>query len=129
MNDPIKTTFKYDHTEDKVILNNVQDIQPIIELNKKEQNNDSMYGVGENAAGMRKVASIPLVVIEKWKRELGVDIMNKNDWPKIKQLLNDPENRFLGLMKANCNGSFYVFRTQNICSKLSQQRRSYKRHP
>jgi hypothetical protein len=44
--------------------------------------------------GMRKVASIPLVVIEKWKRELGVDIMNKNDWPKIKQLLNDPENRF-----------------------------------
>ena len=80
MNDPIKTTFKYDHMKTKVILNNVQDIQPIIELNKKEQNNDSMYGIGEKTQqGMRKVASIPLVVIEKWKRELGIDIMNKND--------------------------------------------------
>jgi len=95
MNDPIKTKFRYDHNEDKVILQNVQDVEPLLELNKKEANGDSMYGIGENAAGMRKVASIPLVVIEKWKRELGVDIMNKNDWPKIKQLLNDPENRFL----------------------------------
>ena len=46
MNDPIKTTFKYDHSEDKAILNSVQDIKPILELNKKEQNNDSMYGIG-----------------------------------------------------------------------------------
>ena len=95
MNDPVKTTFKYDHSEDKVILNSVQDIEPILELNKKEQNNASMYGIGNTETlGMRKVASIPLVVIEKWKQELGVDIMNKNDWPKVKQLLNDPENRF-----------------------------------
>jgi hypothetical protein len=95
MNDPVKTTFKYDHSEDKVILNSVQDIEPILELNKKEQNNDSMYGIGNTETlGMRKVASIPLVVIEKWKQELGFDIMNKNDWPKVKQLLNDPENRF-----------------------------------
>ena len=75
-------------------LENVQDVAPLLELNKKELNNDSMYGTQANN-GMRKVASIPLVVIEKWKRELGIDIMNKNDWPKIKQLLNDPENRFL----------------------------------
>ena len=95
MNDPIKTKFRYDHNEDIVILQNVQDVEPLLELNKKEINGDSMYGIGDNVAGMRKVASIPLVVIEKWKRELGVDIMNKNDWPKIKQLLNDPENRFL----------------------------------
>jgi|TARA_R100001163_G_scaffold58139_1_gene46342 ribosomal protein L32E len=94
MTDPVKTKFKYDHGEDKVVLQNVQDVEPLLELNKKELTGDSMYGTGDNAVGMRKVASIPLVVIEKWKRELGVDIMNKNDWPKIKQLLNDPENRF-----------------------------------
>ena len=34
-----------------------------------------------------KVASIPLIIIEKWKRELGVDIMDKNDMPKVKKLL------------------------------------------
>lgn len=94
MTDPIKTKFKYDHSEDKVVSHNVQDVEPLLELNKKELTGDSIYGTGDNVAGMRKVASIPLVVIEKWKRELGVDIMNKNDWPKIKQLLNDPENRF-----------------------------------
>ncbi len=94
MNDPVKTKFNYDHSTDSVVLENVQDVAPLLELNKKELNNDSMYGTQSNN-GMRKVASIPLVVIEKWKRELGVDIMNKNDWPKIKQLLNDPENRFL----------------------------------
>jgi hypothetical protein len=94
MTDPVKTKFKYDHSEDEVVLQNVQDVEPLLELNKKELTGDSMYGIGDNAVGMRKVASIPLVVIEKWKRELGVDIMNKNDWPKIKQLLNDPENRF-----------------------------------
>jgi GTP-sensing pleiotropic transcriptional regulator CodY len=93
MNDPVKTKFNYDHSTDNVVLENVQDVAPLLELNKKELNNDSMYGTQSNN-GMRKVASIPLVVIEKWKRELGVDIMNKNDWPKIKQLLNDPENRF-----------------------------------
>ncbi len=37
MNDPVKTTFKYDHSEDKVILNSVQDIEPILELNKKNK--------------------------------------------------------------------------------------------
>ena len=94
MTDPIKTKFKYDHTENKVVLHNVQDVEPLLELNKKELTGDSMYGTGDNVAGMRKVANIPLVVVEKWKRELGIDIMNKNDWPKIKQLLNDPENRF-----------------------------------
>ncbi|MEK9897003.1 MAG: hypothetical protein VW518_11355 [Burkholderiaceae bacterium] len=94
MSEPIKTKFKYDHNEDKVVLQNVQDVEPLLELNKKEALGDSMYGQ-QSSNGMRKVASIPLIIIEKWKRELGVDIYNKNDWPKIKQLLNDPEYRFL----------------------------------
>jgi len=94
MSDPIKTKFKYDHNEDKVILQNVQDVEPLLELNKKEALGDSIYGPQSNN-GMRKVASIPLIMIEKWKRELGIDIYDKNDWPKIKQLLNDPEYRFL----------------------------------
>jgi GTP-sensing pleiotropic transcriptional regulator CodY len=94
MEEPIKTKFNYDHNEDKVILENVQDIEPLLELNKKELNKDYLYG-GVETDGMRKVASIPLIIIEKWKRELGIDIMNKNDMPKVKKLLNDPEYRWL----------------------------------
>ena len=70
------------------------------QMNKKELNNDSMYG-GVATSGMRKVASIPLIVIEKWKRELGIDIMDKNDMPKIKKLLNDPEYRWLRTHESN----------------------------
>ena len=69
-------------------------LNPLLELNKKELNGDSMYGPQVNP-GMRKVASIPLVVIEKWKRELGIDVFNKDHMPKVKQLLNDPSYRWL----------------------------------
>ena len=35
MNDPVKTKFHYDHSTDNVILENVQDVAPLLELNKK----------------------------------------------------------------------------------------------
>ena len=95
MKDPIKRSFQYDHTDDKGVIHSVQDVEPLLDLNKKEATGDSMYGTGRGPMGMRKVASIPLVIIEKWKAELGVDAMNKDHMPKVKQLLNDPEYRFL----------------------------------
>jgi len=94
MNSPIKTKAKYDHETDSMVVHRVQDIEPLLELNKKELNGDSMYGPQINP-GMRKVASIPLVVIEKWKKELGIDVFNKDHMPKVKQLLNDPSYRWL----------------------------------
>ena len=93
--EPIKRSFSYDHTEDKAVIHSVQDVEPLLDLNKREQTGDSMYGVGGGELGMRKVASIPLIIIEKWKAELGVDVMNKDHMPKVKQLLNDPEYAFL----------------------------------
>ena len=93
--DPIKRSFSYDHTDDKGVIHSVQDVEPLLDLNKKEQTGDSMYGTGRGPMGMHKVASIPLVIIEKWKAELGVDVMNKDHMPKVKQLLNDPEYRYL----------------------------------
>jgi|TARA_R110001606_G_scaffold93981_3_gene208525 hypothetical protein len=96
---PINTKFNYDHKEEKVVLHNTQDIQPILDMNKMEMNGDSPYGV-QNNPDLRKVASIPLIIIEKWKRELGVDIMDKNDMPKVKKLLNDPEYSWLRTHKS-----------------------------
>lgn len=101
MNEPIKTKLKYDHETDSIVSNRVQDVQPILELNKKEALGDSIYGPANPASGMRKVASIPLVVIEKWKRELGVDVFNKDHMPKVKQLLNDPEYKWLRTHESN----------------------------
>jgi len=94
MKEPINTRFIYDHDSDSAVFHRTQDVQPLLEMNKRELNNDSPYG-GTSTAGMRKVASIPLIIIEKWKRELGVDVMNKDHMPKVKQLLNDPEYKWL----------------------------------
>ena len=101
MTNPVKTKITYDHETDSIVSNRVQDVQPILELNKKEALGDSMYGPANPASGMRKVASIPLVVIEKWKRELGVDVINKDHMQKVKQLLNDPEYKWLRTHESN----------------------------
>lgn len=100
MDSPINTKFKYDRSEDNMIVKSEQDVQPLLELNKKELNGDSIYG-GVEGNGMRKVASIPLIVIEKWKRELGVDVFNKDHMPKVKQLLNDSEWHWLRTHESN----------------------------
>jgi hypothetical protein len=44
---------------------------------------------------MWKVASIPIGVQYKWLIHHGVDVMNRDHWPKVKRLLNDPEWRYL----------------------------------
>ena len=44
MNDPIKTQFKYDEAEDKVLLTNSQDIEPLLKLNKKESTGMELRG-------------------------------------------------------------------------------------
>ena len=95
MSDPIKRNFRYDHTDDKGVVHSTQDVQPLLEMNKKEINGDSLYDTSKAPMGMRKVASIPLIVIEKWRTELGIDVMNKDHMPKVKQLLNDPEYAYL----------------------------------
>ena len=99
---PIKRKSTYDASEDKIVQHSVQDIEPLIELNKKEFNKDYIHGgVETRETGMRKVASIPLVIVEKWRKEYGIDMMNKDHWPKIKKLLNDPEYRFLRTHESN----------------------------
>jgi len=95
---PISTALSYDHTTDTVIQKRQQDVEPLLEMNRKEFNGDTPNGYG-TFKDMRKVASIPLIVIEKWKKELGVDAFNKNDMPKVKKLLNDPEWQFLRTSK------------------------------
>ncbi len=87
---PISTTLTYDHTTDHVVQRRQQDVAPLLELNRKELNGD-IPGGNKIGKDMRKVASIPLIVIEMWKSQYGVDIYNKNDFPKIKKLLNSPE--------------------------------------
>ena len=80
--DDISTTVF--HEEDgKYYINRVQDVEPIIDDNKVDYNNGTQQG-----SDMRRVASIPLVIVD--------ELMRKGIWgdpARLKVWLNDPDNR------------------------------------
>ena len=82
--------FHYDDTEERVYIHTVQDVEPILEANKRQYEVDDKRFKHET---MNHVARIPLVLIEKVKREQGIDLLN--DEKALKRFLNDPENKFL----------------------------------
>lgn len=84
-----------DHSEGKAYLEKVQDVEPILERNKALQNHDGLLPMEQGEGEFRRVGTIPNVVTEKWKNELGVDVFNPAHWPKVRALLNDPEWRYL----------------------------------
>ena len=76
------------HTGDQA-LELVQDVEPIVEGTKGRFNM-----VDERARwrdGFNHVASIPLVIVDKIRRERGVNILT--DQAALKEFLNDPEHR------------------------------------
>jgi hypothetical protein len=90
----VTTTFDYDHATDTTYIGMYQDVSVIVDGNKSLQNDTdySKKGIKEEWWHMCK---IPNIVIEKWKNEKGVDVLNKDHWPAVKKLLNDPEWKWL----------------------------------
>ena len=62
----------------------------LLDLNREAQNHCDPYNA---ARDVRMVARIPLIVIAKWRNELGVDYWNPDHQDKvdIDRLLNDPD--------------------------------------
>ncbi len=73
-----------------------QDIEPILEANKREQYNAKGKACEKGRMGF-KVASIPITLQYKWLTEEGWDCMSPDPGcqKKLKQKLNDPEYRYL----------------------------------
>jgi hypothetical protein len=87
----METRFVEDSNGD-LIVHRGADVEPVLELNKALATSGDGYTPSRE---MRRAASIPLAVVEKWKNELGVDVMNRDHWPKVRQLLNSSEYLFL----------------------------------
>lgn len=89
--DGIQTVFHETHDENKVILEEKQDVEPILEANKLLFN-DFDNRASFKGDGLHRVASIPLVVMQ--------DLVNKgildHAWRPIgnrfHRWLDDPEN-------------------------------------
>lgn len=92
----------YDEARDLTVIEEVQDIEPCIELNLAMQNHDPGGAMGLNEISRQgiknswwHVARIPNGVQLLWKKRYGVNLMlfNRDDWTtkKVKQLLNSRE--------------------------------------
>jgi hypothetical protein len=69
-----------------------QQAAPILDLNKEAANHCNPYNAERD---VRMVARIPLIVIAKWRNELGVDYWNPDHQAKVDRLLADPEWKWL----------------------------------
>ena len=76
----------------RAVLERVQDVESVLARNKALAREDDGYSPSRE---LRRAASIPLVVAEKWRNELGVDVLDPDHWAAVKRLLNDPEWRWL----------------------------------
>lgn len=80
---------------DETIIQVSQDCEPIVENNKALQNE----GKGDfQGKWGRRIASIPLVVVDKWMKEDGVNWLALGRQEKaayLRRKLNDPQYRYL----------------------------------
>jgi hypothetical protein len=93
----LTTTLKADGG--KLVVKRTQDTTPYLEANRAELNEAPTwrpYASGRKDKSLRKVASIPLIVVEQWMRE-GVNIFDPSPemQKKIAQKLNSNEFRHL----------------------------------
>jgi hypothetical protein len=88
------TTFDYDHVSDTSIIGREQDVSVLLDVNKALQNDESYSRKGIKNDWWH-YASIPPLIIEKWRNEFGIDVFNKDHLKAVYKKLNDPEYLYL----------------------------------
>jgi len=90
MDGPLKVTgVAFDG--DKIIERRTQDVEGVLDDNKRLYSDGDGYSESRE---LRRVASIPMVIVEQWMAE-GVDIFDPNSAAEIRRRLNSSDNRFL----------------------------------
>lgn len=92
MSDVLTRSF-LDRSDGSVTFERIQDIEPILDLNKYLQNEPQKW-----AGTWHHIGIIPNVVLEKWTNEEGVNVlgMSSEEWGQfIKRKLRDPDNKWL----------------------------------
>jgi|DEB3_MinimDraft_2_1074329.scaffolds.fasta_scaffold00127_4 hypothetical protein len=76
---------------DDMHIRRSQDVEAILDENKRLASLNDGYSPSRD---MRRVASIPMTVIEQWMKE-GINIFDRNCAEAIRRKLNSPEWRYL----------------------------------
>lgn len=84
------TNFYYDHNEDKVYIEKVADVEPVLNATKRQMN-DHEGGYKEEV--FNKVGTIHPVVFEAWIRKKGITYEEAmQDSEIFLKFLQDPDN-------------------------------------
>ena len=86
----ITTRYKWDPAEEVLHIIQHQDVEPILDLNKKEYASHRR-GERRKSETMNLVARIPVNVVDIY-RQRGIDLLN--DRKALRKFLNDPDNRY-----------------------------------
>jgi hypothetical protein len=87
----VRTRFHL-HDGDALTVERVQDVEPVIERNK------ALQGLPQKSDWGRHIATIPNVILERWMKEEGVNVLGLSgeEWGKfIRKKLADPDWRHL----------------------------------
>lgn len=83
--------YHYDESEDKLHVERVQDVEPILEANKRAYNDAGSF----KSETFNHKARIPVLIWEAWLQAKGISYQEASVDEKIlKRFLNDPDNRF-----------------------------------
>ena len=90
----VSQTIEFDDAGGKVHIHSAYaDVQPTLDYNTVKRNAGREYYARDKE--MWRVASIPIGVQYEWLIKFGVDFGNVDHWPKVKQLLNSSDYRYL----------------------------------
>ena len=90
----ITTYHSYDHGTKQTTIERVQNIAPILDRNKALYN-DGDYKQKTMKDSFWHAAHIPMIVIEKWRNEEGIDVFNPEHINKVRAKLNSSEYQYL----------------------------------
>jgi hypothetical protein len=86
----------------KLLVVRSQDVAPYLRANAQERNSHSdwrPYASRKGAGNLRKVADIPNIVVEQWRKE-GIDVFSQDPamQRKVRMKLDSNEYRYLRTM-------------------------------
>ena len=92
----IKTWHEYDAATDVMQIHTTYEhaqTDAVIDDNKRRMT-DGTDGWSPTRE-WKYVANIPCSVMHEWKIKHGIDVLDQNDWPKVRRLLNSSDYLYL----------------------------------
>ena len=79
------------HQADRVVVEKLQDIKAIVEANKRQAN--AVTTLSKMGDGMHHVGRIPVVVMERWMKEDGINYLAKENSHLLMRKLHERDNK------------------------------------